>query len=449
MDTRTGWSIIDRTNGTTPTSPRSRPSCGLASITTTDFTRSSNESEADYEAWLKNTIRRTPRGHKHQLEPHDDWRTWLLLGGRGAGKTLAGSCFIARAALTPKSRLALVGPTLHDVREVMIDGPSGVVAMSGTAKPRWQASRRRLVWEDTGSIAYAFSAEDADSLRGPQFHAAWGDEFCAWRDPDAVLRNLRMGLRRGERPRLVLTTTPRPIAALRRLMAEADVVVDRAGSAENAEHLAPGFLEHLEALYGGTRMAAQELDGQVVEAEGALFRVEDIRRARGPRPDHLDRVIVAVDPSVTQGGDACGLVVVGRLDGRAYVLDDGTVKGLTPLGWARRAVDLAERHGADEIVAESNQGGLMVEAMLAQAESRTPVRLVHARLSKAGRAQPAAALYEQGRVTHCGAFARLEEELLALGEGSRGRSPDRADALVWALTELMLDGRQGPRLRWM
>lgn len=373
-----------------------------------------------------------------------------MLGGRGAGKTLAGACFIINRAATPGSTLALVGPTLHDVREVMIEGPSGIAALSGTRPPLWQATRRRLVWEDTGSVAYAFSAEDADSLRGPQFHAAWGDEFCAWKTPDVVLGNLRMGLRRGDWPRLVLTTTPRPIKALRSLMAERDVVVERAGSSANAEHLSPGFMEHLETLYGGTRLAAQELEGQVVETDGALFRAEDLKRARGPRPAVLDHIVLAVDPPVTETGDACGLVVVGRRDDRAYVLADVSARGLSPLSWARRAVETARAHGVQKIVVEGNQGGEMVRAMLAQAECPLPIQRVHARFSKAVRAQPVAGLYEQGRVTHCGDFALLEEEMLALGEGGGGRrSPDRADALVWALTELLLEGRQGPRLRWM
>ncbi|WP_235560466.1 terminase large subunit domain-containing protein [Brevundimonas sp. Leaf363] len=383
-----------------------------------------------------------------------DWRTWLLLGGCGAGKTLAGAWFINRMASMDGATLALVGPTLHDVREVMIEGASGIAALSGTTPPRWEATRRRLAWKN-GSVAYAFSAEDADSLRGPQFHAAWGDEFCAWKTPDVVLGNLRMGLRRGDWPRLVLTTTPRPIKALRSLMAERDVVVDRAGSSANAEHLSPGFLEHLETLYGGTRLAAQELVGQVVETDGALFRAEDLKRARGPRPAVLDRIVLAVDPPVTETGDACGLVVVGRRDERAYVLADASARGLSPLAWARRAVETALTYGVQQIVAEGNQGGEMVRAMLAQAECPVPVHRVHARYSKTARAQPVAALYEQGRVTHCGDFALLEEEMLALGEarsGERGggrRSPDRADALVWAVTELLLEGRQGPRLRWI
>ena len=203
--------------------------------------------------------------HKHQTPgPDTRWRTWVLLGGRGSGKTFAGAWWINNLAAAKDQRFALVGPTLHDVREVMVEGPSGLKALPESAKrPRWEAGRRRLVWPN-GSEAHAFSAEDPDSLRGPQFHHAWADEFCAWRRPEAVLSNLRLGLRLGGDPRLVLTTTPRPIPALRRLLAEAGVVLDRAGTQANAAHLSPGFLAHLRTLYAGTRLEAQELEGLMV-----------------------------------------------------------------------------------------------------------------------------------------------------------------------------------------
>ena len=298
--------------------------------------------------------------------------------------------------------LALVGPALHDVREVMVEGPSGIKALAEPGdRPRWEAGRRRLLWKN-GSAAYAFSAEDPDSLRGPQFHAAWADEFCAWREPETVLSNLRFGLRLGTDPKLAVTTTPRPIPALRRLMAEAGTVTDRAGTAANAANLAPGFLAHLTALYGGTRLEAQELEGLVVEGEGALFRIEDLKRARGARPAELDRVVVAVDPPASAHGDACGIVVVGRKERRAFVLADRTVRGMSPRGWAGAVAEAVRDFGAREIVAEGNQGGEMVRSVLAQADCAAPVKLVHASRSKAARAEPVALLYEQGRVIHCG-----------------------------------------------
>ncbi|MBO9545706.1 MAG: DNA-packaging protein [Caulobacter sp.] len=383
----------------------------------------------------------------HQQSPdHEAWSTWLMLGGRGAGKTFAGARWITLQALAHPA-LALVGPTLHDVREVMIEGPSGLKAMGGPLfRPRWEASRRRLVWPN-GAVAYAFSAEDPDSLRGPQFHAAWADEFCAWRRPAETLAMLRFGLRLGTDPRLVVTSTPKPTRALKTLMVEPGVHLTRAGTSLNAGNLAPAFLRTLESLYGGTRLAAQELDGIIVETDGGLFRAEDLARCRAARPARLDRVVVAVDPPATAGGDACGIVVVGRRDDRAFVLADETARGLSPAGWAARAVSAARTWAADALVAEANQGGDMVRSVLAQADPPCRIRLVKASVGKRARAEPVAALYEQGRVLHCGAFPALEEELMALGSGDLEHSPDRADALVWAVSELMLSGRGAPRLR--
>ncbi|MCK5911146.1 MAG: DNA-packaging protein, partial [Caulobacter sp.] len=359
----------------------------------------------------------------HQHPPPDGWSTWLFLGGRGAGKTYAGSVWMIEQ-VERLGRFALVGPTFHDVREVMIEGPSGLRALSPPdARPRWEASRRRLVWPN-GAVAYAFSAEDPESLRGPQFHAAWADEFCAWPKPAETLAMLRFGLRLGEDPRLVVTTTPKPHRALKTLMAEPGVALTRAGTSANAGNLAPAFLRTLEGLYGGTRLAAQELDGVVVETDGGLFRAEDLARCRAARPARLDRVVVAVDPPATATGDACGIVVVGRRDDHAFVLADETARGLSPAGWAARAVKAARAWTADALVAEANQGGDMVRAVLAQADPPCRVKLVRASIGKRARAEPVAALYEQGRVLHCGAFAALEEELMALGSGDLEHSPD-------------------------
>lgn len=387
------------------------------------------------------------QANPEQLEPTIPWTTWLALGGRGSGKTWLGAGWLVETAQT-RGRLALLGQSLHDVREVMIEGPSGIRAQSPKGyRPRYEATRRRVVW-DNGAEAKIFSAEDSDSLRGPQFDAAWADEFCAWRDPGGVLSNLRMGLRLGVAPKLVVTTTPRPIAALRKLKSEAGVAVSNLPTATNAHNLAPGFLAHLNSLYGGTRLAAQELDGVIVEGEGSLWRAEELSRCRGARPHRFDRVVVAVDPPASANGDACGIVVAGRLGDRGFVLADETVGGRSPSGWARAATDAARRFAACAIVAEANQGGDMVRSVLAEADAPCEVRLVHARFSKRVRAEPVAALYEQGRVIHCGAFPALEEELMALGCDPGGPSPDRADALVWALTDLLLGRRvRMPRVR--
>lgn len=386
--------------------------------------------------------------HEGQRTPQGPWTTWLLLGGRGSGKTRAGAEWLAARAARA-GRLALVGPSLHDVREVMIDGPSGLRSLPGRERPRWEASRRRLVWTN-GAVAYGFSAEDPESLRGPQFEAAWADEFCAWRRPEETLALLRMGLRRGPVPQLVLTTTPKPIPALRRLLGEAGLARSDLPTRTNAAHLSPRFLEGLDAIYGGTRLAAQELDGRVIEGVGALWTAALLDRARGAPPGPLDRVVVAVDPPASAGGDACGIVAVGRAGGVAHVLADRSDRGMSPQTWAERVRRLAQEVGAHRIVAEANQGGEMVQAVLVGAGVRLPIRLVHARYGKRARAEPVAALYEQGRVIHGGRFAALEEELMAMGlEDGRGvGSLDRADALVWAVTDLLIDGGgEGPRLR--
>jgi phage terminase large subunit-like protein len=232
-----------------------------------------------------------------QRIPPDPWRTWVFLGGRGAGKTRAGAEWLAAQAAR-RPRVALVGPTLHDVRTVMIEGPSGLRSLPNRAPPRYSSSLRRLDFEN-GAVAFAFSAEDPDSLRGPQFAAAWADEFCAWPRGDAVLANLRLGLRMGDDPRLMISTTPRPIPALRRLLAEPTTVRSDAPTASTPPTLSrlPG---RPRPLYGGTRLAAQELEGRIVDAQGALWRMEDIVHA--PAPARLDRVVVAVDPPASQHG---------------------------------------------------------------------------------------------------------------------------------------------------
>jgi phage terminase large subunit-like protein len=301
-------------------------------------------------------------------------------------------------------------------------------------------------WEN-GAVGYCFSAEDPDSLRGPQFGAAWADEFCAWAHPEATLANLRLGLRLADAAQTVVTTTPRPTAALRRLLAEPTCVRTDAPTTANAANLGAGFLDDLMALYGGTRLAAQELEGKITEAEGSLWTLAELERARGEAPGRLERTVVAVDPPATAGG-ACGIVVAGRAGERVFVLADRTVRGVSPGGWAARVAAAVETWGADAVVAESNQGGDMVRSVLESAGVDVFVKLVSARWGKRARAEPVAALYEQRRVVHCGVFPALEEEMLALGgEGVLEASPDRADALVWAVTDLLIDRRwEGPRL---
>lgn len=392
-----------------------------------------------------------------QRPPPGAWRTWLVLGGRGAGKTRTGAEWVrALVASGEAARIALVAPTLHDAREVMIEGPSGLrgVAMAHE-RPLYVGSRRRLEWP-SGAVAHVFSAEDPESLRGPQFHAAWCDEFAAWPKAQAVWDMLQMGLRLGPRPRAAVTTTPRAREALKRLLAAPDTAVTRAATSANYAHLSTAFLAAIEARYAGTELGRQELEGELIEdPAGALWRRAWIEETRiGAAPAELDRVVVGVDPAATSGprSDACGIVVAARVgsgrSARGLVLADRTQIAATPLAWARAAARAHERYQADAIVAEANQGGDMVRELLRQAAPRARVIMVHASRGKRARAEPIAALYEQGRVAHVGALPELEDELCAFGAPeSRGCSPDRADALVWALSELLLKDAAEPALR--
>ncbi|MDZ4690531.1 DNA-packaging protein [Terricaulis sp.] len=406
-----------------------------------------NEAEAEKVGAAEFKSKWDEISHPAQRAPDCAWSTWLFQGGRGAGKTRAGAEWLAARAQAKPGIFALVGPTQHDVREVMVDGVSGLRNLPGRERPWYERSRRRLIWPN-GSIAYAFSAEEPERLRGPQFEAAWADEFCIWPRPSETLAILRMGLRLGDCPQLVVTTTPKPIPALRVLRAESSCVMTQAATEVNAENLAPSFLDGLAALYGGTRLAEQELEGRLLDGDGALWRLADVERARGGVAPvrGCERVVVGVDPPAGAGGAACGIVVAGRVGRQAFVLADRSALGLSPLGWAMRVAETAAEFGAAEIIAEANQGGDMVRATLAQAGAPCAVRLVHASRGKRARAEPIAALYEQGRVSHCGAFVALEEELLALGVSENEGLLDRADALVWALTALMSAG-EGPRIR--
>jgi predicted phage terminase large subunit-like protein len=397
-----------------------------------------------------------------QLPPGEavDWRVWLLLGGRGAGKTRAGAEWVRAMALglwdgtrAPRRRIALVGETHADVRRVMIEGSSGLLSVHPDGeRPVYETTNGRLVWPN-GSVAHVFSAESPDSLRGPQFEFAWCDEIAKWREPDAVWDMLQFALRLGQAPRVCVTTTPRPLPFLKALIADAATLTARAATMDNASHLAPGFVEEMERRYRGTVLGRQELMGEIVEDEaGLLWRRDWIEVHRVGAAPPLQRVVVAVDPPVTATAtsDACGIVVAGVAeDGRAYVLEDRSLQGREPHVWARAAVAAYHDHQADHIVAETNQGGDLVVAILKQMDEAVPVRKVTATRGKWLRAEPVAALYAEGRVAHAGRFERLEDQMLAFtGDGRvNGRSPDRLDALVWALTDLKLSPMIRPGIR--
>lgn len=393
-----------------------------------------------------------------QLPPPGGWRQWVMIGGRGSGKTRAGAEWVRAMALgeapiaaRAHGRIALVAETLGDAREVMVEGESGLRSLDWTAKPVFEATRRRLVFPN-GAVAQIFSSEDPEALRGYQFEAAWGDEFAKWKHGEACFDNLQLGLRLGRQPRALFTTTPRAMPLLKRLMAEEGTVVTHMRTAENAANLAPSFVAAMEARYGGSRLGRQELDGEMLEArEDALFDRAAIDANRVRAAPELRRVVVAVDPPASSGArsDACGIVAAGAAaDGTIYVLADASRQGAKPPEWARAAVALYERLEADRIVAEVNQGGEMVEAVIRAVAPNVPVRSVRASRGKWIRAEPVAALYEQGRVRHAGTFPALEDEMTDFGPDglSGGRSPDRLDALVWAVTALVQPAAE-PRVR--
>ncbi|GGE95092.1 DNA-packaging protein [Sphingomonas prati] len=392
-----------------------------------------------------------------QRAPPGDWRLWLMLGGRGFGKTRAGAEWV-RAQLEgrPGVQAALIGATYAEARAVMVEGESGLLAIAPAhVRPVWEPSLRRLRWPG-GGTATVYSAAEPEALRGPQHHVAWADEIAKWKGGDAAWDNLAMGLRLGRLPRIVATTTPRPVPLVRRLIAMPGVVVTRGRTADNRANLADAFVATMDALYGGTRLGRQELDGELIEEiDGALWSRALIEACRRDVAVPAVRTVVAVDPpaGATATSDACGIVVVTLgADGVAQVVADASVQGASPEGWAQAVADAAAAHGADRVVAEANNGGAMVDSVLRAANRAMPVKLVHASRGKVARAEPVAALYEAGRAVHVGAFPRLEDELAGLLSGGAyvgpGRSPDRADALVWAMTELML-GRGGgaPALR--
>ncbi|WP_176439141.1 DNA-packaging protein [Puniceibacterium sediminis] len=392
----------------------------------------------------------------HQLSPEGDWRSWVILGGRGAGKTRAGAEWVRAQVEGSRpldagrcKRVALVGETLAQVREVMIFGESGILACSPPdRRPVWSATRKTLRWPN-GAEAMAFSAHDPEALRGPQFDAAWVDELAKWKKGQDTWDMLQFGLRLGESPQVCATTTPRNVGVLKALLASPSTVVTRASTEANKANLAESFMEEVRARYDGTRLGRQELDGILMEdVEGAMWTRASLEALRVEDLPEFDRIVVAVDPPVTGkvGSDECGIIVVGAQtngppqDWRAVVLDDCSVQGVGPLGWAHAAVRAMEKWGADRLVAEVNQGGDMVETVLRQVDAMLPVTKVHAAKGKVARAEPVAALYEQGRVGHLRGLGLLEDQMCRMSQqGYAGKgSPDRVDALVWALSDLLI-----------
>jgi phage terminase large subunit-like protein len=379
-----------------------------------------------------------------QAEPPEDWRIWLVMAGRGYGKTRMGAEWVrALAAQHAGARFALVGATLNEARQVMVEGESGLLSLPFAERPTWEPSLRRLTWAN-GAMATLFSAAEPESLRGPQHDFAWADEIAKWPSGIKAWDNLMLGLRLGERPRAMATTTPRPVPLVRRLDKEKGVVVTRGRTIDNDMNLPPDFIASVRAIYAGTRLGRQELDGELIaDAAGALWSRDLLERQRAAYVPELKRVVIGVDPPVSEKGDACGIVAVGLgVDNNAYVLADHSISGASPERWARAVAAAADAWQADRVVAEDNQGGNMVESVLRAADIAMPVKRTHASRGKSARAEPVATLYEAKRVYHMRTFLELEDQMCGLiaggGYEGPGRSPDRADALVWALTELML-----------
>ncbi|MCR9068834.1 MAG: terminase family protein [Rhodobacteraceae bacterium] len=393
----------------------------------------------------------------HQLPPGGDWLTWVILGGRGAGKTRAGAEWV-RAMVegsTPEApgrahRVALVGETYDQALAVMVKGQSGILACSPPdRRPRWVAGERTLIWPN-GAEARLYSAHDPEALRGPQFDAAWSDELAKWPKAEETWDMLQFGLRLGKHPQQVVTTTPRNVPVLKDILGRDSTVSTHAPTEANAAYLAPSFLAEIRARYGATRLGRQELDGVLLDdIEGALWTRAMLDGLRTDAAPGAARVIVAVDPPVTghDGSDACGIVVVAietqgkPQDWCAVVLADRSVTAASPNGWAEAAVAAYHQYGAARLVAEVNQGGEMVETIVRQIDPMISYRAVRAATGKVARAEPVAALYEQGRVRHLGVLPELEDEMCAMSHlGFEGRgSPDRVDALVWALTDGLLE----------
>ena len=392
------------------------------------------------------------QAHGGQNPPAGEPRVWFLRAGRGFGKTIAGAHWVHdRARESPDARIALVGGSVDEVRKVMIEGPGGLLANARSLEPASWHPTQGVVRFHSGAQAFVYSAQAPEKLRGPEHDYAWCDELAKWDKGERAWDNLQMGMRRGTRPRLVVTTTPRPTALVRRVRALAGTL-ETTGRTRDNVHSAEAFRDWADETYAGTRLGRQELDGELFEdLEGALWTHEIVEKARVAAPPELSRVVVGVDPPASAGGDACGIVVcaLGR-DERLYVLADCTVAGERPEGWARAVARAAEAWGADRVVAEKNNGGEMVESVLRTVDCAMPVRPVHAGPGKVARAEPVAAWFEAGKARLAGRFPELEDQLTGLtyggGYAGPGRSPDRADAMVWAMTALMRP-RAEPRIR--
>ncbi|NIR87747.1 ATP-binding protein [Candidatus Bathyarchaeota archaeon] len=396
-----------------------------------------------------------------QLEPEGNWNTWVALAGRGWGKTRAGAEWVRHRIRSGDKIVHCVAPTKGDVRRVMVEGDSGLlnVCWEGDKTyrgkhigyPVWSPTNNSLTWEN-GAKAVFFSAEDPERLRGPQAYSAWCDELCAWRNAQDTWDMMMFGLRLGRHPKVFVTTTPKTTKLIRNILGDENTVVSRGSTYDNAANLAGTFLDAVKKTYEGTRLGRQELYAEILdEASGALWNRGLLAKCEVDKEEvpQLNRIVVAIDPAVTANAesDMTGIIVAGvDVNGVAYVLEDHTGR-YTPQQWASKAIQLFRDHMADRIVAERNQGGDMVRHTLHTEDETVPVKLVHASRGKMARAEPVSALYEQSKVKHVRGLNDLEDQMVQWEPlGSIG-SPDRLDALVWALTDLSLNGYAKPQLK--
>jgi phage terminase large subunit-like protein len=385
---------------------------------------------------------------KNQREPVGDWNFWLILAGRGFGKTRTGAEWVCKIAKEhPGTRIACIAPTAADARDIMTEGESGIIAVSPAHnKPLYEPSKRRITWKN-GSMATLYSAEEPNRLRGPQHEFMWCDELAAWKYPETWDMAL-FGLRLGDHPRACITTTPRPTKLVKGVMQDPSTVIVRGSTYENRDNLAPSFFDTIIKKYEGTRLGRQELNAEILEdIEGALWTRDMIERSRIMCNDipEIARIVVAIDPAVTSGDDSAetGIIVVGLgRDGFGYVMHDYSINA-SPLGWATRGVSAYKQYKADRIIGEANNGGDLIETIIRSVDPTVSYKKVYASHGKTIRAEPIAALYEQGKIRHVGAFPELEDQLCEWVQGDK--SPDRLDALVWGLTEIMPSGSDSSR----
>lgn len=378
----------------------------------------------------------------NQLPPEGNWSTWLLMAGRGFGKTRVGSEYIRMKVESGEAkRVALISPTPADARDVMIEGESGILSISPEdSKPYYEPSKRRLTWPN-GAMATVFSGAHPEQLRGPQFDLVWVDELSSFVYPQNTWDNMQFGLRLGNDPRVVVTTTPKPIPLIKKLVNNKSTHVTTGSTYENKQNLASGFIEQVKTEYEGTKLGRQELYAEILDdTEGALWRLDQIEKLRMKVAPILTRIVVAIDPAVThdEQSDETGIIVAGRdAKGNGYILEDRSLKS-SPDEWAQAAVDAYHYWGADRIIGENNQGGDMVESVIRTKDRKVAYTGVHATRGKKTRAEPVAALYEQGKVFHIGNLSGLEDQMTTWVPHIANHSPDRVDALVWALWNLII-----------